>query len=184
MANIGIAFYPLGKKLNPKIMLSRFLEKYGLHPKLISDYAGVIPCSGPIEKTYHDRLMVCGDSAGFVYAGTGEGIKYALKSGELAAENAIQALKDNKFGKLSMKRYEKAWKKSFGKEMKAGMMFFDLTVAGARLGKIKGLFSRPSEEHIKELVLEGKYSSHTWIAWTIARLMRWNKLSDKKVFGK
>ena len=125
--------------------------------------------------------MVCGDAAGLVYAGTGEGIKYALKSGQLAAITAIDAIKMNRFDKAFMKKYERSWKRSFGREMTAGMMFFDLTVAAARIGKVKGLFGAPTEEQVKNLVLEGKYPLKAWLAWKICRLLGWTKLEDKRI---
>ncbi len=175
-ANIGIAFYPLDKKLDPKVMIQKFLDKYHFKAKQIKEYAGVIPCSGPINNTYHERLLVCGDAAGMVYAGTGEGIKYALKSGQFAAETAIHALQENRYDERFLKRYENLWKKDFGHEMKAGLLFFDLTIAAARLGKIKRLFGLPSEKEVKDLVLFGKYPFKAWLAWKICKVMGWTKL--------
>jgi len=63
--------------------------------------------------------------------------------------------------------------------MVAGMMFFDLTVAAARIGKVKGLFSALTGEQLRDLVLEGKYPSKAWLAWKICRLLGCTKLEDK-----
>ncbi|HEV2689438.1 MAG TPA: geranylgeranyl reductase family protein, partial [Bryobacteraceae bacterium] len=50
-----------------------------------------LPISGPLARTYGDRVLLCGDAGGFVNAFTAEGIYYAMVSGELAAQAAIQA---------------------------------------------------------------------------------------------
>ena len=177
LANIGMAFYTVSNaQKNPKVMLDKFLKKYHINARKISEYAGVIPCSGPIKKTYDDRVMVCGDSAGMVYAGTGEGIKYALMSGKNAAITAIDALDSNRFDKQFLKNYEKAWKKDFGKEMIAGKLFFDLSIAAVRIGKMQSLFKKPSDKEVKALVLEGKYPLKAGFAWKICKLLGLTKL--------
>jgi len=176
-ANIGIAFYPVSHEhKDPRLLLDKFLKKYDIKVEKISEYAGIIPCSGPISKTYSNRIMVCGDSAGMVYAGTGEGIKYALTSGRLAALTAIKSLHLNRFDKHFLKKYENAWKKEFGREMIAGELFFDLTVAATRIGKIKSLFRIPSDKEVRELVLEGKYPFKAWLAWKLCKLFGWTKI--------
>jgi geranylgeranyl reductase family protein len=67
-----------------------------------------LPISGPLARTYGDRVLLAGDAGGFVNALTAEGIYYAMVSGELAARAAMQ-------GQLS--GYERAWKQEIGDEL-------------------------------------------------------------------
>jgi len=79
--------------------------------------------NGPVKKTYSNRLLVCGDSAGHVFAGIGEGIYFSLKAGQLAGQTAIRAIKKDTFNGDFLKDYEIKWKKSFGQQMNAGVIF-------------------------------------------------------------
>lgn len=67
-----------------------------------------LPISGPLARTYGDRVLLAGDAGGFVNALTAEGIYYAMVTGELAARAAMQ-------GQLS--GYERAWKREIGDEL-------------------------------------------------------------------
>ncbi len=49
-----------------------------------------LPISGPLARTYGDRVLLAGDAGGFVNALTAEGIYYAMVSGELAARAVMQ----------------------------------------------------------------------------------------------
>jgi digeranylgeranylglycerophospholipid reductase len=86
-------------------------------------YAGQYVTSGPIGRTYFDNLLVCGDAAGQVFAGIGEGIYFSLKAGQIAGQTAINALKNNSFNRQFLNEYEIHWKKSFGRQMDAGLIF-------------------------------------------------------------
>jgi flavin-dependent dehydrogenase len=85
-------------------------------------YAGHYVTNGPIHRTYSDRLLVCGDAAGQVFAGIGEGIYFSLKAGQLAGQTAIKAVKKDSFNRQFLKEYEVHWKKSFGRQLNAGLI--------------------------------------------------------------
>ena len=70
---------------------------------------GLIPIDGPVEKTFSDRILLTGDAAGFVSPFEGEGLYYARRSGEIAAEIISGVIS----GKDQMKDYEDRWKKEF-----------------------------------------------------------------------
>ena len=61
--------------------------------------------------------MLAGDAGGFVNALTGEGIYYAMVSGELAARAAIQAIRSGNFEVAQLRGYERSWKKEIGDEL-------------------------------------------------------------------
>jgi flavin-dependent dehydrogenase len=76
-----------------------------------------IPISGPLARTYTDRVLLAGDAGGFVNAFTAEGIVYAMTSGDLAAVAAMQAVKADRFDASQLASYEKAWKAEIGDDL-------------------------------------------------------------------
>lgn len=72
----------------------------------------------PLEKTYANRVLLCGDAAGFINPITGEGIYYAMSSGEMAASVASEALKAKDTSEHYLSKYEKIWRNDFGKDLK------------------------------------------------------------------
>lgn len=69
---------------------------------------GLIPLE-PAGRTFSRRTLLAGDAAGFVSPFEGEGIYYARRSGEIAAEVLSGAIS----GKNTLKEYEKRWRKEF-----------------------------------------------------------------------
>ena len=74
----------------------------------------------PLSKTYGTRTMVLGDAAGFTKPTTGGGIYYGMMSGLIAAETALEVLDSGDLSARSLQRYERRWKREFGREMKVG----------------------------------------------------------------
>ena len=101
----------------------QFMQKYEITLQGEISYAGHYVTNGPIHRTYADRLLVCGDAAGQIYAGIGEGIYFSLKAGQLAGQTAIKALNNDTFNSDFLKEYEVHWKKLFRRQMDAGFVF-------------------------------------------------------------
>jgi len=74
---------------------------------------------GPLEKTYADRVLLCGDAGGFLNPLTGEGIYYAMSSGEIAAGVIIKALEAGDTSENFLSKYQENWKKDFGKDVES-----------------------------------------------------------------
>lgn len=74
-----------------------------------------LPLGGPLARTWGDRILVCGDAGGFVNAYTGEGIYYAMVTGQHAGRTAAQALAALDSGTLA--GYEAAWRAEIGEEL-------------------------------------------------------------------
>jgi len=70
-----------------------------------------------------DNVLLVGDAAGFVDALTGEGIYYALKSGEHAARAIIHGLSEADNPKSSCKMYDDLWRREFRRDIVLGNMF-------------------------------------------------------------
>ncbi len=72
----------------------------------------------PLKKTYSNRVLLCGDAAGFINPVSGEGIYYAMSSGKIAASVIGEALKTGETDDQFLSRYQKIWKNDFGKDIK------------------------------------------------------------------
>jgi geranylgeranyl reductase family protein len=82
----------------------------------------VIPCGGHKRNLVKGRIILSGDAAGFVDAFTGEGIAYAIRSGQIASEIVFENRgKENK--DLKLKEYEKRCYSEFGKHLKYSLLF-------------------------------------------------------------
>ncbi|NHJ03879.1 MAG: NAD(P)/FAD-dependent oxidoreductase [Candidatus Heimdallarchaeota archaeon] len=73
---------------------------------------------GGISKSYGDNLLIIGDAAGQIDPLTGEGIQYAMDAGEIAAKTVIEAFQKNRFDKRFLRKYQRRWMRSFGRDFK------------------------------------------------------------------
>ena len=88
-----------------------------------------LPISGPLARTYSDRILLSGDAGGFVNALTAEGIYYAMVSGEHAARTAIAAVKAGDFTSRPLGRYQQSWKQEVGVELEKSVRFQKLLLS-------------------------------------------------------
>jgi flavin-dependent dehydrogenase len=65
-----------------------------------------VPSAGQLDKIHDAGVLLVGDAGSFVEPFVLEGIAAAARSGVLAAETAVTALKENDFSKKSLSRYE------------------------------------------------------------------------------
>jgi geranylgeranyl reductase family protein len=82
----------------------------------------VIPCGGHKRQMVKGRILLSGDAAGFVDAFTGEGLAYAIRSGQLAAE----IIAENLVNGTNLKKlldYEKRCYSEFGEHLKYSLIF-------------------------------------------------------------
>jgi geranylgeranyl reductase family protein len=77
---------------------------------------GVLPLC-PLEKTYADRIALCGDAAGLMNPLTGDGIHYAMSSGKFAAEVCTEALEKGDTSATFLSNYQRLWTNDFGEEI-------------------------------------------------------------------
>lgn len=143
--NIGIGeFIPL-KKSDLKLNLVdayksyfNLLQKEKLIPlnlKIGNVKGGCIPVY-LLEKTYSDRVVLCGDAAGFINPVSGGGIYYAMVSGENAASVIYNAFENENFNSSFLSNYQNLWMKEFGKDLRA-------------LSRISNIWLKNSEKFIK-----------------------------------
>lgn len=122
--NIGVGETTSSKKV--KINLLDYYNKYILFLKeteLVPKNLDETPIKGgslplhPLEKTYSTRIILVGDAGGFINPLSGEGIYYAMKSGEIAAKIIGEALEKKQTGEKFLRRYQTTWEKDFGRDL-------------------------------------------------------------------
>ncbi|RJS85296.1 NAD(P)/FAD-dependent oxidoreductase [Candidatus Bathyarchaeota archaeon] len=115
-ARVGLAC----RKANPKELLRRFVERRfkGEEYKLLTSRSGIIVTSGPIEKTFVNRLLIVGDAAGQVKPTTGGGVILGGLCGTIAGKIAAEAVNLRKFDENFLRLYEESWRRELGREFK------------------------------------------------------------------
>ncbi len=155
-ANIGLGVEPHFRRGSIKQLFKEAIEEFVPGVKGKPSYSGVYPSTGPIKKTYSDRVLVCGNAAGQVFAGIGEGIYFALKSGKIAGATAASAISKRNFSSKFLKTYELAWKKAFGKNLEASKAFAAILFLGFKYWKMERLFAFPTQDELMDLCVRGK----------------------------
>ncbi len=124
--NIGFSIINMDKNLQQKHNLLNWYQDYITLLKeknLIPQHLKETPVKGgallthPLEKTYADRFLLVGDAAGFINPLTGEGIYYAMASGQIAAEIITEALEKKQTTQEFLSQYQTRWQKDFGKDI-------------------------------------------------------------------
>ena len=126
---INVGFGELRKTKNQNVNQSNIRDIFNKYIKTIKENK-IIPkeikfnnikggavASCRIVKTYSEKVLLCGEAAGFINIGGG-GIDYAMASGEIAANVAIDALDKGDTSEHYLSKYEKLWMDEFGKDIK------------------------------------------------------------------
>ena len=82
-----------------------------------------IPAGGYPRRIHSDRVLLIGDAAGFVDPFLGEGIYYAVKSGEIAADVAAGAVESGDFSEIFLQEYVARCEKEFNYDLKSALKF-------------------------------------------------------------
>ncbi|VVB54038.1 Digeranylgeranylglycerophospholipid reductase [uncultured archaeon] len=110
-ANVGLV---TDDNTNAKKYLDNFIAEIGLEGKgIVKTFGGLIPAGGPVSRTFSDGVMVVGDAAGFTSPLFEGGTALGMKSGEIAAKVAFDALSANDTSKARLSFYEAGWRKEF-----------------------------------------------------------------------
>jgi geranylgeranyl reductase family protein len=106
---------------HPKETMLEFLKQNGF----TGDYklkGHKIPIGGIKRKIMGSRVLLCGDAAGFVDAFLGEGLAYAICSGQFAAEVIAGICRCDGRTK-DLKKYEALCQAEFGTHLKYSLLF-------------------------------------------------------------
>jgi geranylgeranyl reductase family protein len=147
-----------------------FLESEGkIRSSKIDIIYGGIPLK-PLAKTHGERLVVVGDAAGQVKPTSGGGIYYGLLCADIAVRTLHQALEDDDLSAGRLARYERAWRKKLGRELRIGYWTRKLY---ERLSnrQVDRIFKILKDNAIDEALLEADDLSFDWHSRTILRLV-------------
>ncbi|MFW9962904.1 MAG: NAD(P)/FAD-dependent oxidoreductase [Candidatus Sifarchaeia archaeon] len=89
--------------------------------KIIRREAALMPLAGIISPSYGSRIILTGDAACHCSPISGEGIYYSMIGGQKAAEIAAECIHRDDFSDNALSRYERAWTRSFGSDLKWGL---------------------------------------------------------------
>jgi digeranylgeranylglycerophospholipid reductase len=136
-APLGHAWiYPFGKRfammgirgvrIHPDAALDEFIGRRAL-PRLkqavpIAAYRGQMPLEGPPSSTCANGIISVGSSAGQMYALSGEGLRYALRCGEIAGKVAIDAITEGNVSKTALSEYDRLWRAELEAELRTGQI--------------------------------------------------------------
>jgi digeranylgeranylglycerophospholipid reductase len=113
-----------GLRIHPDAALDEFLGRTEIKrlEKAVPVAAtrGQLPLEGPIDRTCADGIIAVGGSAGQIYPISGQGMRYALRCGEIAGEVAIDAVTEGDISGARLSEYERIWRSEFGEEFEIG----------------------------------------------------------------
>lgn len=108
------------------------LKRDGFVPEnlTLKSYRGApLPLSGNVKITYHNRLLIAGDAAGFVSPISGEGIYFAMDSGRIASEVLNDAYRAKDFSVKRLSQYQKKWYRAWGRDLRVLRFFANRLMA-------------------------------------------------------
>jgi digeranylgeranylglycerophospholipid reductase len=84
----------------------------------IEYHYGLIPAEGPLANLVGDGVMGVGDAAGQASALAGEGIRWAIKAGRMAAGVAVEAIKAKDVSRERLQAYERNWTTAYAMNLR------------------------------------------------------------------
>jgi len=100
--------------------LKTLIKKAGLENAEVKEkHCGMIPLGGR-PRSYGERLLLIGDSAGQVKPISGGGLYPAFRSSYCLRDTVNEAFHNNDFSSERLGKYETRWKKEVGKELRNG----------------------------------------------------------------
>ncbi len=85
-------------------------------------HTGLFPSEGPLECFSRDGLLLAGDAGGHGSTLVGEGIRFAIYSGQMAGTVAAEAVKVGDTSAAFLGRFDKKWRARFGRDMDIAYM--------------------------------------------------------------
>jgi len=150
---------------NPRRAMIDFLNVHGFTGKYKLK-GHLVPVGGIERRTVSSRVVLSGDAAGFVDSFYGEGIAYAIRSGQIAVE-VISRILNNGVGLLS--DYESFCRSEFGENLKYSL------ILSRMMHRFPRIFFKifTSCEEVLDKYLEvpaSKKTYRSYIKWLIPRV--------------
>ncbi len=145
---IGISAIDSGK-LDLKALFDKMIVEHPLiasrlkNATPLEDTIGYrLPFGGNDVPISGDGFMLTGDAAYLIDPLQGHGIHTAIKSGQLAAAQAIKCLEENNFSGEGMKAYDQAVYKAFGKDFKRNASLLRYLYHKPKLVELAAIFTK------------------------------------------
>jgi digeranylgeranylglycerophospholipid reductase len=151
-------------KSQAKLYLQRFLTGPFCRGRIVTQEAKIrqkaVPL-GILPRTYGNRILAIGDTAGQVKPTTGGGIFFGHLGARIAAEVLHEALDSDKLGAVRLSGYQRRWKAKMGKEISLGYRARQIY---ARLGddRIEQVFDMLNSGGIARALLNSPDFSFDW----------------------
>jgi menaquinone-9 beta-reductase len=107
----------------------------------VSALRSVWPVYFPRRRCGGERFLLVGDAAGVTEPVTGEGIYFALRSGQLAAITLARALRDGRWNDRLLRQYERACRNDFSARLRLNRWIQFLMYRPSALGAVLRLFT-------------------------------------------
>jgi len=164
--------------INPRKAMIDFLNLHGFTGKYKLK-AHLVPVGGIERRTLSSRVVLSGDAAGFVDSFYGEGIAYAIRSGQIAVEVISRILKN---GTGSLSDYESFCRSEFGENLKYSLILSRMMHRFPRI--FFKIFSSCEEVLDKYLeVPASKKTYRSYIKWLIPRVPKYFLLTSLRKSG-
>ena len=161
----------IAKKLrNSREVMNNFLHENDFNEEYkLKGHA--IPAGGIKRKIISNRVILSGDSAGFVDSFYGEGIAYAIRSGQIAAD-VLSDIIQNESSNGSLVEYEKRCKEEFHDNLRYSL------VLSKMMHRFPNVFFRvlTSNDQVLDKYLEVpalKCSYKEFIKWLVPRVPKY-----------
>jgi digeranylgeranylglycerophospholipid reductase len=158
----------------PVVYLHKFLDFLVAQGKIQAADTAVLNGAVPVRpstRTYTDRILVGGTTAGLVKPTTAGGIYYGLLSADIAAAVLQQAFMKGDFSKSSLRQYEQGWKKLLAKELMVGhqarSMYEHLSDSS-----IDRIFDIMNKNQLAEKLMEYENISFDWHSNAVRHLLQ------------
>lgn len=83
----------------------------------IEYHTGLFPSEGPLDRFSNDGLLLAGDAGGHGSTLVGEGIRFAIYSGQMAGNVAAEAVKAGDTSAAFLGSFDTQWRARFGRDM-------------------------------------------------------------------
>jgi len=166
--SVGIAGLA-NRMASPRTTLTNFLRSSGFGGNYTLR-AHVLPAGGIRRSIVNSRMLLTGDAAGFVDPFLGEGIAYAIRSGQIAAETVSDVLSHDK-SPQTLKEYQSVCQSEFGANLSYSL------ILSRMMHRFSGVFFKilTSNKEAADKLLDvaaSKMTYKAYLKWLIARVPR------------
>lgn len=146
--------------------LRRFLDRRFSGARCSPPRRGAVPTGGPARRTYSDGLLLVGDAAGQTKPTTGGGVILGGLCAIEAGRTAAEAVEVGDCSAGFLRRYQKAWRASLGREFTSMLSARRLLnrLSDERINRLFDALRREGlEETLLGLVEEGDMDMHSGV---------------------